>query len=84
MRLRQQSRKWAVPNTLNEATYSTYLAGTVILSYRDQTVVLNAYARDFIAGRLLDKIEAWFGKHLGEPITITFEVSPHLLSTGKE
>ena len=73
--------------TLNEATYSTYLAGTVILSCRDQTVVMgtsNPYSRDFIEGRLLDKLQTWFSNQMGEPVTLVVEVLDLSLQVGKE
>jgi hypothetical protein len=73
--------------TFNEATYGAYLVGTVVLSCTDQIVVLgasNPYSRDFIEGRLLDKVQTWFSKHMGESVTVTFEVSPHSLPGGKE
>ena len=73
--------------TFNEATYNAHLVGTVILSCKHQTVVLGAvdtYSRDFLQGRLLNKLQAWFSEQLGEPVTIAFEVSDRSLQTGKE
>jgi hypothetical protein len=65
--------------TINEATYAAYMAEIVVLSYKDQKVVLgaaNSYSRDFLQGRLLNKLQSWFSDQVDETVTVTFEIPP--------
>jgi hypothetical protein len=77
----------AIRYVVGDSTYNTYLIDVVVLSCKDQAVVLGTphpFCRDFLQARLLDKLLSWFSRQMDVAVTIAFEVPSAHSDEGNE